>query len=77
MVQLIGGPDGLVTFETSRHVSAALVSYLVYSGVSFYYEPWVDGLFHVTVNGKADSRIAAYLDGYGYRYTKIGPRKEA
>ena len=60
-LQVKGGPDGLAIFETNQAYAEELAGWLVGRSVSFYCEPWVDGLFHTTVNGEAGHRVEVHL----------------
>lgn len=70
-LQVKGGPDGVTVFEMDPYMARALAKRLVTESVSFYFEPWVDGLHHFTVNGAAAGHVENHLLSIGLAYHRI------
>lgn len=73
-LQVKGGHDGIAIFEMDQFVMANLVCTLVISSVSFYCEPWSDGLYHITVNGAARAHVAQMLKDADHKFRPVWPR---
>jgi hypothetical protein len=72
-----GGPDGVAIFEMHEATAQRLAAILVANTVSFYCEPWVDGLVHIAVNGGTGDRVEKRLKDDRQEHRRLPNAKEA